>query len=130
MSLQDPIADMLTRLRNGQRSNKKTVEMPSSKIKKAILEVLKQEGFIGDFHDDGSAKPKLTVELRYHHGRPVIEMLQRRSRPGLRQYFSKDDMPEVMDGLGIAIVSTSKGVMSGRQARALGEGGEILCYVA
>lgn len=91
---------------------------------------MKDEGFINDFHDSGTTKPELTVELKYHRGRPVIEMLKRISRPGLRHYCSKDEMPEVMDGLGIAIVSTSKGVMSGRAARAQGQGGEILCYVA
>lgn len=130
MSLQDPIADMLTRIRNAQSASKSTVVMPASKAKEAILKVMKDEGFIVDYMVEGDTKPQLKVELKYHQDKPVIERLERVSSPGLRQYSGKDDIPEVMDGLGMAIVSTSKGVMSGRAARALGEGGEVICFVA
>lgn len=130
MSLQDPIADMLTRIRNGQRAAKNEVMIPASKAKEAILKVMQDEGFITSFEVDGAQKPQIKVELKYFQDKPVIETLKRVSRPGLRQYKDKDSIPEVMDGLGVAIVSTSKGVMSGRAARALGEGGEVLCFVA
>ena len=130
MSMSDPIADMLTRIRNGHMANKQRVSMPSSKQKAAIAGVLRDEGYITDFQvDEGEGKPMLTVELKYFEGRAVIEDLQRVSRPGLRIYRSKDDLPRVMNGLGIAVVSTSAGVMSDRQARAQGHGGEVICKV-
>jgi small subunit ribosomal protein S8 len=127
----DPIADMLTRIRNGQMVNKLEVAMPSSRLKRAVAQVLKDEGYIQDFdvQVDGG-KSALTVTLKYYDGRPVIENIQRVSRPGLRTYRSKDELPQVLGGLGIAIVSTSKGVMSDRAARAAGEGGEVLCVVS
>jgi small subunit ribosomal protein S8 len=131
MSLTDPIADMLTRIRNGQAARKVQVSMPSSKIKVAIAAVLREEGYIEDFEvaaDTG--KPTLSVQLRYYEGRPVIARIGRISRPGLRVYRGKGDLPEVMGGLGVAIVSTSRGVMSDKAARAAGYGGEVLCYVA
>jgi small subunit ribosomal protein S8 len=131
MSMTDPVADMLTRLRNGQRANKTEVRMPSSKLKESIAKVLQEEGYIADFSVDGAgAKPELTLKLKYFQGRPVIETIQRVSRPGLRVYKAKDQLPKVIGGLGIAIVSTSKGVMSDRAARAMGQGGEILCIVS
>jgi len=127
----DPIADMLTRIRNGQAASKTTVSMPSSKLKSAIAQVLKGEGYITDFStDDATGKTVLTVTLKYYEGKPVIEKIQRASRPGLRLYQGKDELPKVQGGLGVAIVSTSRGVMSDRQARAAGEGGEILCVVS
>ncbi len=127
----DPIADMLTRIRNGQAASKTTVSMPSSKLKCAIAQVLKGEGYITDFStDDATGKAVLTVTLKYYEGKPVIEKIQRASRPGLRLYQGKDELPKVQGGLGVAIVSTSRGVMSDRQARAAGEGGEILCVVS
>lgn len=127
----DPIADMLTRIRNGQAVNKAAVSMPSSGLKCAIAGVLKDEGYITDFAvDDADGKPVLTVQLKYHEGRPVIETLQRASRPGLRLYKGKNELPSVQGGLGVAIISTSRGVMSDRQARAAGEGGEVLCTVS
>ena len=127
----DPIADLLTRIRNGQSANKVEVSMPSSTLKCAIAQVLKDEGYINDFSTaDEDGKMTLTVTLKYHNGTPVIEMIQRSSRPGLRLYKGKDDIPRIQNGLGVAIVSTSKGVMSDRQARAAGEGGEILCVVS
>jgi len=126
----DPIADMLTRIRNGQRAGKVSVSMPSSKLKSSIAQVLKDEG-IADFRvDDESGKAVMSVDLKYYEGRPVIDDIKRVSRPGLRIYKSKDDLPNVQGGLGVAIVSTSKGVMSDRAARAAGEGGEVLCYVS
>ena len=127
----DPIADMLTRIRNAQRGQKVSVAMPSSKIKVAIAGVLKDEGYIDDFavRDDGG-KPQLDIALRYYAGRPVIERLERVSRPGLRVYKGCQDLPRVMNGLGIAIVSTPKGVMTDRRARASKMGGEVLCIVA
>lgn len=127
----DPIADLLTRIRNGQSSNKTSVNVPASTKKVAILEVLKSEGFIADFKEvqDGAHK-NLNVELKYYEGKPVIEQIKRASRPGLRSYKSKDDLPKVLGGLGIAIVSTSKGVMTDREARAQGHGGEVLCFVS
>jgi small subunit ribosomal protein S8 len=127
----DPIADMLTRIRNGQAVSKAAVSMPSSGLKNAIAGVLKDEGYITDFSvDDAGGKPVLTIELKYYQGRPVIEKLQRASRPGLRLYKGKNDLPSVQGGLGVAIISTSRGVMSDRQARAAGEGGEVLCTVS
>ncbi|MBY6188718.1 30S ribosomal protein S8 [Marinobacter hydrocarbonoclasticus] len=130
MSMQDPIADMLTRIRNGQAANKVAVTMPSSKLKLAIANVLKQEGYVADFAVSGDVKPTLEVTLKYFQGKPVVESIARASRPGLRIYKKKDELPTVMGGLGIAIVSTSKGVMTDRAARNLGLGGEIICYVA
>jgi small subunit ribosomal protein S8 len=131
MSMTDPVADMLTRLRNGQRANKTEVRMPSSKLKESIAKVLQDEGYIADFSVDGAGpKPELTLKLKYFQGRPVIETIKRVSRPGLRVYKAKDQLPKVIGGLGIAIVSTSKGVMSDRAARAMGQGGEILCIVS
>ena len=131
MSMQDPIADMLTRIRNGQAAGKKVVSMPSSKVKVSIAEVLKKEGYITGLNksEDG-AKATLSIELKYHQGSPVIEMIKRVSRPGLRIYKKHDELPRVLDGLGIAIVSTSKGVMTDRAARKSGNGGEVLCLVS
>ncbi len=131
MSMTDPIADLLTRIRNGQLANKTQVSMPSSKLKVAIANVLKDEGYVGDLTvSDESGLPVLTVNLRYFEGRPVIDTIQRVSRPGLRVYRGKNDLPEVMAGLGVTIVSTSRGVMTGRAAKAAGEGGEVLCTVS
>lgn len=131
MSMTDPIADMLTRIRNGQSAEKEQVEMPSSKLKVAIAEVLKDEGYIADYRvSDAEGKPRLTVVLKYFQGHPVIERLERVSKPGLRIYRGKNDMPKVVGGLGIAIVSTSHGVMTDSAARAAGHGGEVLCTVA
>ena len=131
MSMSDPVADMLTRIRNGQQAGKKGVSMPSSKLKAAIAKVLLDEGYIAGFEVDPSdGKPRLRIDLKYFQGRPVIELIQRVSRPGLRIYKGKDDLPKVRGGLGIAIVSTSKGVMTDRAARAAGEGGEVVAYVA
>jgi small subunit ribosomal protein S8 len=131
MSMTDPIADMLTRIRNAQMVERATVEMPSSKVKVAIAKVLKDEGYIDGFKLGGeNAKPVLEIALRYHAGRPVIERIERVSSPGLRIYRGKDEIPTVMNGLGIAIVSTSQGVMTDRKARATGVGGEVLCIVA
>lgn len=129
MSMQDPIADMLTRIRNAQQVGKTTVSMPSSNVKKSIVNVLKEEGFVGDFSVSDSVKPELTIELKYFEGKPVIVELDRASRPGLRSYAGKDAIPSVRGGLGVAIVSTSKGVMTDRAAREAGIGGEILCTV-
>ena len=130
MTMQDPISDMLTRLRNGQHRAKREVAMPSSTKKVAIAEVLKKEGFITDFRVEGdAAERQLTVELKYFQGKPVIERMQRVSRPGLRVYSAKDKLPSVIGGLGIAIISTSKGLMTDREARAQGIGGEVLCSV-
>jgi len=127
----DPIADLLTRIRNGQAANKVEVSMPSSRLKCAVATVLKNEGYITDFSTaDEDGKPVLTITLKYYEGRPVIEMIQRSSRPGLRLYKGKDDLPSIQNGLGVAIISTSRGVMSDRQARAAGEGGEVLCVVS
>lgn len=130
MSMQDPIADMLTRIRNGQTANKTAVSMPSSKLKVAIANLLKEEGFIEEFKLEGDTKPTLEIVLKYFQGKPVVETIQRISRPGLRIYKKKDALPKVMAGLGIAVVSTSKGVMTDRAARQAGLGGEIICYVA
>ena len=129
MTMQDPIADLLTRLRNAQSASHADVAMPSSRIKVAICEVLKREGYIDEFSTSEETKPVLNVALRYHEGRPVMEEIRRVSRPGLRVYKRCDDLPEVRGGLGIAIVSTNKGVMTGRDARAQGVGGEVLCTV-
>ncbi|GAB2937392.1 MULTISPECIES: 30S ribosomal protein S8 [Aquaspirillum] len=131
MSMQDPISDMLTRIRNAQRADKVSVSMPSSKLKTAIANVLKDEGYIEDFKVEANdGKPTLEIQLKYYAGRPVIERLDRVSRPGLRIYKGSNDIPKVMNGLGVAIVSTSKGVMTDRKARAAGIGGEVLCIVA
>lgn len=129
MSMQDPIADMLTRIRNAQQVGKTSVSMPASKLKKSIAQVLKDEGYIMDFQVAETAKPELTIELKYFEGKPVIAELDRVSRPGLRAYSGKGGLPSVRSGLGIAIVSTSKGVMTDRAARAAGVGGEVLCTV-
>ena len=130
MSMSDPIADLLTRIRNAQMAGLTSVSCPSSKIKQAILDVLKQEGYIAGYVvNDDLVKPELTVELKYHNGRPVIEELRRGSRPGLRQYKAKDDLPEVRAGLGISVVSTNKGVMTDKAAKKAGVGGEVLCTV-
>jgi small subunit ribosomal protein S8 len=131
MSMTDPVADMLTRLRNGQRANKTEVRMPASKLKASIAKVLEDEGYIAGYSVEGAgAKPELTLKLKYFQGKPVIETIRRVSRPGLRVYKAKDQLPKVIGGLGVAIVSTSKGVMSDRAARAMGQGGEILCIVS
>lgn len=130
MSMQDPLADMLTRIRNGQMAKKPAVTMPSSKTKVAVAKVLVEEGFVASYAVDGEKKPELTVELKYFEGKPVIEALKRVSRPGLRIYKPNGDIPKVMGGLGVAIVSTDKGVMTDRAARAAGVGGEVLCYVS
>ena len=131
MSMSDPIADMLTRIRNAQMVEKVSVVMPSSKLKVAIAKVLKDEGYIDDFAVKGDAgKPELEIALKYYAGRPVIERIERVSRPGLRIYRGRDSIPQVMNGLGVAIVTTPKGVMTDRRARAAGVGGEVLCYVA
>ena len=130
MSMQDPIADMFTRIRNGQMAQKVSVTMPSSKLRVAICEVLKAEGYITDFAVSGDVKPVLEVTLKYFEGKQVIDTIERVSRPGLRIYKKKDELPKVMGGLGVAIVSTSKGVMTDRAARKAGMGGEIIGYVA
>ena len=130
MSMQDPIADMLTRIRNGQAANKVAVTMPSSKVKTAIAQVLKEEGYIADFNVIGDIKPELEVTLKYFEGEAVVELIQRVSRPGLRIYKKRDELPKVMAGMGVAIISTSQGVMTDRAARKAGMGGEIICYVA
>jgi len=131
MSMSDPIADMLTRIRNAQSVNKVSVIMPASKVKGAIANVLKDEGYIEDFSvDANNGKPLLKVELKYYAGRPVIEKIERVSKPGLRVYNSGQNIPKVMNGLGVTIVSTSKGVMTDRKAQAAGIGGELLCVVA
>ncbi|MCB1701896.1 MAG: 30S ribosomal protein S8 [Pseudomonadales bacterium] len=130
MSMQDPLSDMLTRIRNAQMAGKKTVEMPGSKLKAAVASVLKEEGYVGDFSlSDESGKPRLSISLKYYQGKPVIAEIDRVSRPGLRQYRAKDELPSVRAGLGVAIVSTSRGVMTDRAARAAGVGGEVLCTV-
>ena len=131
MSMSDPIADMLTRIRNAQRVEKTEVVMPSSKLKAAIAQVLTDEGYVDGFKVEANdGKPQLTIGLKYYAGRPVIEKIERVSRPGLRIYKGREDLPRVMNGLGVAIVSTSKGVMTDRRARSLGVGGEVLCVVA
>ena len=131
MSMSDPISDMLTRIRNAQESEKQSVAMPASKLKASIAQVLKDEGYIDDYAVRGeAAKPQLEISLKYYAGRPVIEKIERISRPGLRIYKPSKEIPRVMNGLGIAIVSTSRGVMTDRRARGLGVGGEVLCIVA
>ncbi|WP_322106926.1 30S ribosomal protein S8 [Paraburkholderia sp. J41] len=131
MSMSDPIADMLTRIRNAQMVEKVSVAMPSSKVKIAIAQVLKDEGYIDDFAVKAEgAKSELNIALKYYAGRPVIERLERVSKPGLRVYRGRNEIPQVMNGLGVAIVSTPKGVMTDRKARATGVGGEVICYVA
>lgn len=131
MSMSDPIADMLTRIRNGQSARKVSVSMPASKAKEAVAKVLQDEGYIMGFATDGEGVQKeLTVELKYFDGVPVIEHIQRTSKPGLRIYRGKDELPKVLGGLGVAIVSTSAGVMSDRQAREKGIGGEVICVVS
>ena len=130
MSMQDPIADMLTRIRNGQAANKVAINMPSSKLKVAIANVLAAEGYIESVKVLEGAKPELEITLKYFQNKPVVESIQRVSRPGLRIYKRKDELPKVMGGLGVAVISTSKGVMTDRAARQAGLGGEIICYVA
>lgn len=131
MSMSDPIADMLTRIRNAQMVEKATVVMPASKVKAAIAQVLKDEGYIDGFKvNNESGKTELEIALKYYAGRPVIERIERVSRPGLRVYKSVKSIPQVQNGLGVAIVTTPKGVMTDRKARAAGVGGEVLCYVA
>ncbi len=131
MSLTDPIADMLTRIRNALGASKAAVSMPMSKQKQAIAQVLKDEGYINGFSvQDQDGKPLLVIDLKYYQGKPVIEQIRRISRPGLRAYRGKDELPKVMGGLGISIVSTSKGVMTDRAARAAGHGGEVLCVIS
>ncbi|BAU58920.1 30S ribosomal protein S8 [Halorhodospira halochloris] len=130
MSMTDPIADMLTRLRNGQSAEKASVRMPSSKQKVAIAKVLREEGYIADYEVVGEdKKPELVITLRYHDGQPSIREIQRYSRPGLRIYLGRNELPEVRNGLGTAIISTSRGVMSDKSARSQGHGGEVLCVV-
>ena len=130
MSMQDPLSDMLTRIRNAQMAGKESVEMPGSKLKAAVAQVLKDEGYVGEFSlaSDGG-KPRLSIALKYYQGKPVIAEIDRVSRPGLRRYSSNDELPSVRQGLGVAIISTSRGVMSDRAARAEGVGGEVLCTV-
>lgn len=131
MSMTDPVADMLTRIRNGQMAEKLGVSMPSSKLKEAIAKVLKDEGYIEGYSVRNDAgKAELDIELKYYAGRPVIERIERVSRPGLRIYRGKQNLPKIMNGLGIAIVSTPKGVMTDRKARSVNVGGEVLCIVA
>jgi len=127
--MQDPLADMLTRIRNAQMAEKSVVSMPSSTLKVAVAKVLKDEGYIADYQISSEIKPLLSIELKYFEGRSVIEEVKRVSRPGLRQYKSSEDLPKVRGGLGVSIVSTSKGVMTDRAARAAGVGGEVLCTV-
>ena len=126
----DPIADMLTRIRNAQSAGKVDVTMPASKAKKAIVAVMKDEGFITDYEVSNDTKPKLTVTLKYYQGNPVIDDLKRVSRPGLRIYKNKDELPKVLNGLGVAIISTSAGVMTDKKARAEGRGGEVICTIS
>ena len=131
MSMTDPIADMLTRIRNGQKARKASVSMPASRAKEAVAKVLKDEGYITSYTSDGEgASKQLSIELKYFEGVPVIERIERASRPGLRVYRGKEDLPKVLGGLGVAIVSTSAGVMSDAQAREKGIGGEVLCIVS
>lgn len=131
MSMTDPIADMLTRVRNGLSAGKVEVKMPSSKLKAAIAEVLKDEGYISDWSvQDIDGKPFLKIDLKYYQSMPVIDRLERVSRPGLRIYKGRDELPKVDNGLGVAVISTSHGVMSDRAARKAGHGGEVLCFVS
>ncbi len=129
MSMQDPIADLLTRIRNGQMAERSTVSMPSSKLKVSVCGVLEKEGYIRGYAVEEGVKPELTVELKYHEGTPVIEEIKRVSRPGLRIYKRREQLPRVNGGLGISIISTPKGVMTDREARKAGLGGEVLCRV-
>lgn len=130
MSMQDPLSDMLTRIRNAQMAGKTRVEMPGSKLKAAVAQVLQEEGYVESFNASSEGgKPRLAIELKYYLGKPVIAELDRASRPGLRKYSSSSELPSVRSGLGVAIISTSKGVMSDRAARAAGIGGEVLCTV-
>jgi small subunit ribosomal protein S8 len=129
--MSDPIADMLTRIRNGQQAGKASIQLPGSKLKAAVAEVLKNEGYISEFTlSSAGAKQQMQIDLKYFQGRPVIDMIKRISRPGLRIYKGSNDLPTVRNGLGIAIISTSKGVMTDRAARAAGQGGEVIAYVA
>ncbi|MCL1602969.1 30S ribosomal protein S8 [Succinatimonas hippei] len=130
MSMQDPIADLLTRIRNGQAAGKVSVSLPSSKQKLAIANLLVKEGYIASAKESGDVKKVLEIELKYYEGKPVVEMIQRVSRPGLRVYKKCRDLPRIMNGLGIAVISTSKGLMTDRAARKDGLGGEVICYVA
>jgi len=131
MSMSDPIADMLTRIRNGQMAGHAKVVIPASKAKQAIAKVLTDEGFISTFSvNENGGKPELSVDLKYYQGKPVIEMIKRVSRPGLRVYKNKDELPNVIGGLGIALISTSNGIMTDRDARKAGIGGEVICFVA
>lgn len=131
MSMSDPIADMLTRIRNGQMAGHAKVVIPASKAKQAIAKVLADEGFVSTFSvNENGGKPELSVDLKYYQGKPVIEMIKRVSRPGLRVYKNKDELPEVIGGLGIALISTSNGIMTDRDARKAGIGGEVICFVA
>lgn len=132
MSMTDPIADMLTRIRNGQKAKKVSVSMPASKLKLSVARVLANEGYLTDVSEDdgGEVKRTMTITLKYHEGEPVIERIERASRPGLRFYAGSGDLPKVQGGLGVAIVSTSRGVMTDREARAQGHGGEVLCFVS
>jgi small subunit ribosomal protein S8 len=130
MSMSDPISDMLTRIRNAQAVQKATVAIPASKVKTGIAHVLKDEGYIADYRDtEVDGKPALEITLKYVQGRGVIETLKRASRPGLRQYRRKDELPRIQNGLGVAVVSTSEGIMTDAAARAAGQGGEVLCIV-
>jgi small subunit ribosomal protein S8 len=129
MSMTDPIADMLTRIRNAQAIRKQQVEIPSSKLKRAIAHLLKEEGYVSDYQVTETSKPTLIITLKYYQGKGVIQEMKRVSRPGLRIYQAKDELPKVLGGLGIAIVSTSKGLMTDRAARVAGQGGEVLCVI-
>jgi small subunit ribosomal protein S8 len=128
--MQDPLADMLTRIRNNLARAKATVSMPSSKLKVSVAEILQQEGYISKYIVEGDVKKTLTIELKYFEGKPVIEMIKRFSRPSVRRYRSKSELPTVIGGLGVSIISTSKGVMTDKSARAQGIGGEVLCVVS
>ncbi|MFO7581206.1 30S ribosomal protein S8 [Guyparkeria sp.] len=130
MSMNDPIADMLTRIRNGQSARKAEVRMPASKFKKAVAQTLLDEGYIESVRTEGDAKPTLVIGLRYYEGKPVIEKLDRVSRPGSRKFFGAENLPQVIGGLGVAVVSTSQGVMPDREARRLNIGGEVVCFVS
>jgi small subunit ribosomal protein S8 len=129
MTMQDPISDLLTRIRNGQLARHARVDMPSSRVKVSICEVLKAEGYIADFSVAGAPKTVLSVDLKYHQGRPVIDAIKRVSRPGLRVYRNRNELPSIEGGLGVSIISTEKGVMTDRAARKQGIGGEVLCTV-
>lgn len=130
MSMSDPIADMLTRIRNAQNARKSTVSMPSSKFKQSIAKVLKDEGYIGDYQVSSDGKPTLTIFLKYFQGKPVIEMIKRVSKPGFRVYKNSEELPSVIGGLGVAVISTSQGVMPDREARRQNIGGEVICLVS